>query len=389
MSRVLIRFLVCVLILGAAAVGAFAMIRSRPAASRDAAPPVPPVVEVLRALPVDTVARVTGTGEVVPAREVTIVPEISGRVIEQASRLVPGGRFDAGEILLRVDPRNFENEVRQRRNQLEQARLDLEVEVGRAAVARKEWRLHGDASAAAKPLALREPYLAAARSHVEAAESALERAEIDLSRTVIRAPFDGTVTRERVEVGQYVSPQSSIATVVGTDRFWVQVSIPVDRLRYLSVPRAGVGEGSPARVTQELRDGSRVVRSGFVAGLISELEAETRTAQLLVSIADPLDPPAGHLPLLPGAFVSVEISGETLPGLIEVPRKALIGGEEVWVVAGDETLVRRSLEIAWSDRRSVYAASGIVPGELVVVSRLALPVEGMSVRPHLAEADHD
>jgi multidrug efflux pump subunit AcrA (membrane-fusion protein) len=101
---------------------------------------------------------------------------------------------------------------------------------------------------------------------------------------------------------------------------------------------------------------------------------------VLVEVKDPLDPPQGELPLLPGAFVRVEIDGRNAQDVAPVPREAVFGGDRVWIVADDDTLQPSELQIAWSDDETVFARSGVEDGARLLLTDLPALVEGMSVR---------
>ena len=95
------------------------------------------------------------------------------------------------------------------------------------------------------------------------------------------------------------------------------------------------------------------------------------------------DPYGDHgLPLLPGAYVSVDLFGLPLGGLVQVPRRALYDGGTVWTVSpGDSAELRgRPVDIAFRDGEHIYVSGGLEPGETVVVSPLALPIDGTPVR---------
>ena len=99
-----------------------------------------------------------------------------------------------------------------------------------------------------------------------------------------------------------------------------------------------------------------------------------------MEVKNPLDPPEGELPLLPGAFVRVEIDGKQAQDVATVPRNALVDGDQVWVVAEDDTIAPRSLTISWSDDTNVYATDGVRDGERLLVTDLPTLIKGMPVR---------
>ena len=379
MHWTLSRVLLPAAILGAAGFGASTLVQSAETSEKEPPPVVAPLVEVVSVQRATLAARVVGTGVVEPEREVTLSAEVSGRLTQLSDSLVVGGRVKKGDFIAKIDGRTYDLTVRQQNSQVAKARSDLELEKGRGSVAEREWELLGDSNRKRSPLALREPQREAAKVALESAKASLDRAKFDRGRTRVIAPFNATVTRESVEVGAYMAPGSQVATLIGTDAFRVRVSLPVEDLALIEVPGLHGQEGSKARVIQEL--GSRTIeREGTVVRLVGELDADSRTAQLLVQVLNPLDPPKGELPLLPGAFVRVEIDGKQAEDVSPVPRTALSEGNRVWVVAEDDTIAPRELTIAWSDGDTVFASAGVQDGEQLLVTDLPTLVKGMTVR---------
>jgi len=385
MHWILTRVVLPAAILGAAGFGAARLVQSAETAEKDPPAVVAPLVDVVTVHSATVPARVVGTGVVEPEREVTLSAELSGRLTRVSDDLVVGGRLKKGDFVARIDGRTYDLAVRQQNSQVAKARSDLELEKGRGQVAEREWELlsEGEPNRKRSALALREPQREAAEVALESAKAALDRAKYDRSRTRIVAPFNATVTRESIEVGAYMAPGAQLATLVGTDAFRVRVSLPIEDLALIHVPGLHGSEGSKATVIQEL--GSRSIeREGTVLRLVGELDADSRTAQLLVEVKDPLDPPPGELPLLPGAFVRVQIDGKQAQGVTPVPRDALFEGSRVWVVAQDDSIEPRDLKIAWSDGDTVFATAGVEDGDRLMVTDLPTLAKGMAVR--VAEA---
>ena len=379
MHWTLSRVLLPVAILGAAGFGASTLVESAETAEKEPPPVVAPLVEVVSVHRATLAALVVGTGVVEPEREVTLSAEVSGRLTQLADSIVVGGRVKKGDFVAKIDGRTYDLTVRQQNSQVAKARSDLELEKGRGSVAEREWDLLGDSKRKRSALALREPQREAAEVALESAKAALDRAKFDRGRTRVLAPFNATITRESVEVGAYMAPGAQLATLIGTDAFRVRVSLPVEDLALIEVPGLHGQQGSKARVIHEL--GSRTIeREGTVVRLVGELDPDSRTAQVLVQVLNPLDPPQGELPLLPGAFVRVEIDGKQAEDVTPVPRTALSEGSRVWVVAADNTIAPRDLSIAWSDGETVFASAGVADGEQLLVTDLPTLVKGMTVR---------
>ena len=360
--------------------GIVAAVVLRAAAPKPAAPrPTQsvPVVQVTELRATSAIATVRATGVVAPAKEITLIPEVTGRLVFVSGALVPGGRVQQGDVLARVDPRDYELAVEQQRGVVRSAELELELEGARRDIAREEWELLGEGRAAS-PLALRESQLAAAEANLASNRSALERAQLNLERTTLRAPFNATVVSENVDVGQVVNPQTQMARLVGTDEVWVTVSVPVQELALIEIPGVTATVGSPVVVRQRLGPADVVERTGQILNLVQELDPQSRRAQLLVTVQDPFSTEYA-IPLLPGAYVSVEISGREAGAVFVVPRVAVYDGNTVWLVDDESTLRRRTVTVRWGTPSDVYIDSGLQDGERLALPPLNNPIEGLRV----------
>ncbi|MCU0693150.1 MAG: HlyD family efflux transporter periplasmic adaptor subunit, partial [Polyangiaceae bacterium] len=252
-------------------------------------------------------------------------------------------------------------------------------------------------------LALREPHLRSAKAALEGASAGLQRAKLSLSRTQIIAPFNAFVQSESVDIGQIVNAAMQLGRLVGTDAFWVQVSVPVEKLSWIRIPGLNAKEGSQVRVWQDVGDG-QVERVGKVIRLFGDLDPVGRMARVLVEIPNPLEssthdaatpktsaspaanrdgawgPKPSSLPLLVGAFVNVRIDAGQLDNVVEVPRSAIRDGDKVYVVDDEGSLRTKQLSVAWRLENSVLVSSGVRSGDRVIISQLATPLEGMKVR---------
>ncbi len=371
------------IIIGGGALAA-ALISMRPHATQAEVEEVATPVEVVIAAPTTLPARVEGTGTVVADAQVVLTPQVGGRIVSVSDALRPGGIVGKGDVLARIDPRDYQLAVTQADSQVAQAQVNLELEQQRAEVAQREWELVGeDRSVDDAALALRQPQLRSAEQALAAAEASLSSAKLSLERSVLRAPFDALVLSEGVDVGQVVGQATQVATLVGTERLRVEVQIPVEDLPSLDIPGMGAETGSPAHVVQELTRGGAgertIERDGTVMGLGGQIDPATRTATVLIAVDDPLGDGSG-LPLLPGAYVEVSMSGRPLPQVATVPDAAVHEGAVVWLVGEGERLVRRDVTVGWRRDGQLYVTDGLSAGDRVVTSPLSLPVEGMAVR---------
>jgi RND family efflux transporter MFP subunit len=322
---------------------------------------------------------VTGMGSVVPAREITLKTRVPGEIQAIHPEFVEGGFIRAGEKMLKIDAEDYELALARKESAVVNAEYNLKVEMGYQDVARQEWSLlypERTANAQEKELALRQPHLAKARSDLAAARAELEQARLNLSRTDILAPFNVIVRSTHVNVGSQVSTQDALAQLVGTDEYWIQVSLPVERLAWIQIPRTNAEKG--ASVTVSYRGNQR---QGTVARLLSDLETDGRMARILVSVKDPLGLTSRNRdnapPMLIGEYVRVEIQGQRLTDVYRIPRSALRDNSTIWILGDDDTLKILPVETVWRDADYVLMKNGIVPGQRLIVSDLSAPVDGL------------
>lgn len=366
------------LVLGVLVAAGF--IFTKPAAPRKSASALPPRVEVITLSAESRRAEIEALGTLVAAREVRLQPEVSGVVRHISDNVVPGGRVRKGELLVRIDARNYRASVEQQKAALARAEFELAVERGRQRVAKREWDLlesstEGEADAT---LALRKPHLVKAQAELEAARSALERAQVDLGRTSLRAPFDAFVKEESVDLGQLVQPNASIMTLVGTAAFWVQVSLPLGDLGFLQLPAPDGTGGSRVRVRQSLGGGQNIDVEGRVLRVLGDLDPKGKMAQVLVQVDNPLDLDT-TVPLLLGSVVSVRIEGEPLEDVYVLPRLALHEDGKVWLVE-DGKLAIREVSVVHRALDEVFVRGGLGQDAVVITSRIPAPVPGMALR---------
>lgn len=322
-------------------------------------------------------------------------------------------------------------EITRRESEIVEAESVIALEMGQQSVARREYELLGEEiSEDDKALVLRQPQLNSAKAAhrttlaakelaesdvasaeaqklsalvqkqtaeaaVEAAEASLESAKIalkkmklDLERTEVRVPINSAVSERKVDLGAQASPGATLATLIGTDEFWVEISVPADELKWLLIPGSNSTEGSPVRVYYEAgwgreADGSQVFRKGRIVKLLPGVEAESRMARLLVSVEDPLDlkkPEDQRRALMLGSFVNIEAEGRELEDVVKVQRTALRDGSKVWLLTDEDMLGIEEVEIAWKDKDFAYIRNGIKTGDFLITSDLGAPVPGMSLR---------
>ena len=410
----IVRILLLVIVVGGGATLAWYWLANRPPAKRRRPKPRIALVEAVAVRRTSEPVVIRAMGTVVPARSIQLTSRVSGEIIKVESEFVPGGRFAADADILRIEPWDYllaaeqrdcdltraKNDVAKAGSGLIKAENDLKIEMGRQSMAADEFALlkgQVEVEGHDKDLLLRKPQLAiaqanvataksliaAAEASVTAARAALDKATLDWLRTTVVAPFNATVQTRHVNRGSTVAVGTPLASLVGTDEYWIQVTVPVNELRRIQIPGTNGETGSTVHICDEAAWGPGAGRSGTVSRLMTDLEPAGRMARLLVTVKDPLalNASAGKRPaLILGAFVRVRIIGTRLPNVLKIPRAALRDGNRIWIMKPNGKLDIRNAAVCWSDNDHVYMTDKLAPGERLIVSNLPAPVAGMTVR---------
>jgi len=383
--KLVLKIALPLLILAIGAAGAYQVSRTGPEARRKKPKKPLPLVNVVRLHSTTEQVVVSAMGTVIPSRELQLRARVAGQVIAVHREFTEGGIVNSGEELVRLDPVDYRLAVEKQKTRVVNARYALKLEMGQQAVAEREWQLVNGkkpANPLDEELALRKPHLEKARADLASAEADLKQARLDLSRTRVYAPFNAVVLSKRVETGSQVSTQDELAQLAGTDEFRIEISVPMDDLKWIVIP-SGAGEpGSSVRIFYGNNTEMLCERTGRVIRLLGELETEGRMVRILAAVKDPLDINAStgqKHPLLIGQYVRVEIEGDRLNQVFSIPRTALRNYSFVWIAGSDGKLHIRSVEIVRRGEETVLVKDGLADGERLIVSDLPAPVEGMQV----------
>ena len=369
-----------IVLIAVAALAAMALFAARTPAVQQPAPPPTLLVDVAVAKRAPVTFVVRSQGVVAPRTRTTLVSEVSGTVVEVSPAFVAGGFFAKGDVLVRIDPRNYQTALKRATAAVAQAKTKVATENALAGYAYEDWERLRSLEASDRPasdLTLRKPQLAEAVAQLESAEADVEKATEDLSRTVIRAPYDGMVREKRADVGQFVNTGTPLAETFATDYAEIRLPIPQNELKHLEL--AVLSDGGTLRATLEA-DGGGVVHSWPAEIVRSEgvFDPDTRVLHLVAQVRDPYA--AGREPLRIGTFVSAVVEGADAGEVFVVPRHSLERGRTLWMVAADMTIRPRDMEVVRADEGFAYVADGLRDGERYTVTPPENSLPGMRVR---------
>ncbi len=360
----LLRFSIITLILvGSVGVALLLRFSSEPAPKRA----VETTAVLVDTVPVERINAnftVRSQGTVRPLTETILSAEVSGTVVELADQFVAGGLFNAGDVLLRIDPTNYR------------------VAVDQADALVKQRQIEYDGAKKLRSSGLRaESEYASAAAQLATARAELTRARRDLERTAIRLPYDGMVRSKAVDIGQFVTPGSRLGVTFATEAAEVRLPLTDADLAFVALPDIGsTGETGPAVTLSAERRGqlaewkARIVRT---EGVVDE------TSRVSYAVARVVDPYALRrvgevLPM--GTFVRAEIEGQSEQDILRVPRRALRGSDQLMLMEEGGLLRIRTVDVRRTNADWAYIADGVSEGERVITTVLESPVNGMLVR---------
>ena len=328
--------------------------------------------------------RVESQGIVQPRTRTSLVSEVTGTVLAVADAFVVGGTFQAGDMLMKLDPTDYEVALQRAEAALISSKAMMELEKARSVQAEKEWAMTGRPKADAPLLALRRPYLLEAEANLLRAKAEVRQAKIKLGKTVIRAPYAGMVSKKLADIGQFVTIGTRIGETFAID--FIEVRLPLTE-RDLTMMEGLTTPGSLAD--------KKVVLSGTVDGINTSWTADVersegvvdelnRSQYLVARVADPYGLTDNRnvlaAPLRVGTFVKASIEGKLLDNVFKIPRSSLLEGSRVALADADDLLKIVAVTVASADDNHYYISAGLKNGDQVVISALGTPIEGLKLR---------
>jgi len=377
----IIVFILPILVLFGAIAGFAAMgaLKPKPEEKEDVVKAIP--VLTAKAISDDVTLTVKAQGEVQPRTQINIVPQISGRVTYLSPKFIEGGKFSKGERLLAIEPAEFELRVVQARANVAQAETALARERSEADIARQDWADIGRGGEATD-LTLRKPQMAEVQAQLEAAKAQLAEAELQLTRTVIYAPFNGRVIQRNIDQGGFVSTGMVLGEVYAEDIMDVRLPLTHNELRQIGLTvgyHAGQSGGIPVILSGNVA-GRYSEWSGHIMRTDSRFDSQSRVLYAYAEVHDPFGKGSDNgTPMAPGLFVEAAIEGEKLTDVVIIPRAALRGEDKIYRAKPDGTLTIETVTVMSSTRERAVLDGGINFGDAVITSPIRGVAEGMKI----------
>jgi RND family efflux transporter MFP subunit len=338
------------------------------------------LVDAIRAEKATLNLKVFSQGSVEPRTQTTLVAEVAGQIVSVSSNFISGGFFREGEVLLQIDPSDYETGLLRAQANLASRRAQYADQKARSEQAQKDWENLGR-EGEPSDLVLRKPQLAEAQAGVQAAEAELQEAERDLQRTRIRVPYDGLVRNKQVDVGQYVAPGTPLGVTFAIDTAEIRLPLSSGDLAFLDLPsatRLDQAHRVPVTLTSETGgpDGT------WQAWIVRTEGVVDQNSRVIYAVAEVVDPygvlgRSEQPELKMGSFVRAEIEGLEVKDVVVLPRSVLRPDNTVLIADAERRLEVRPVQVVRAEPRLAYIGEGIDEGEWVITTSMDAPIPGM------------
>ena len=314
--------------------------------------------------------------------------QVPGRIKHIDNAFVEGGSFKTGQVLLSLEDDDYLNAILNAEAELANAKQLLASELGKVKQAKREWRDLGDQ--ASNDLFLRKPQLASARSAVTSAEANLEQARLNLSRTKIKAPFNGQLLSKHADLGQFATQGMSLADIYSTATAEVRLPITAGQRAFITVH-----SGAIKKVKLFAKYGTKQFQwMAYIDRIEAAVDTNSRQYYLVASLENPFKPLTSaqlevssrvekvNPPLAIGQYLTAMIEGDSVERSIQIPRKALRQKNLIWLLV-DDRLVNQMITPLQVDRDfALVQLPKSFQGQrnlAVIISDLPFAYDGMQV----------
>ena len=381
MNRIQLKLLLTIITLVIGISGAMLLVKFKTKAISKPSERKLPNVKVLNTKTSSHTFKIVSQGTALPRTTILLISEVSGKVVSVSDKFNAGKFFQKNDLLLEIDPRDYELSLAQARLKVAQANLRLQMEEKEATVSRKEWKLLNQGEPTG--LQAREPQLAEARATLDAAKATEESALRNLDRCRIRAPFDGMVSKANVRPGQFVSAGIQLGEIFATDVSEVRLPLSTSDLSFINLPKPNeplnIDQAPKVILINKVGEESQEW-IGSIVRSEENVDPINRMVYVVAKVDDPYSLKSNNkAPLRRGTFLKAAINGRTAKKIIAIPRTALRGKDRVWI-AEDGKLIYRKVKPVYLDENLAIISKGIDSNEQIIVSLLAGVIDGMGIK---------
>ena len=345
---------------------AFMMIKMKPKEQKKENTKIVPAVEVIQITPVDYVVPIQSDGMVLPKTKINISAEVSGKITYVSDNFSTGGNFKKGDVLVKIDPVDYELAVTRAQANVAAQQANLDLQQAKSDLARSDWKKYGK-KGKPNPLNLNLPQVASAKAALSGARADLKLAKRNLEKSTVIAPFSGVILSKMVDLGQFVTLSTPLASVASTQIAEIRMSLSDEQLR-----NSGLGEfdGSQNVIVEISSEETAGVKwQGTIAHIEAQRDAKTLFNYAVIEVEQPFTQQSTALRF--NTFVNVKLDGETLKHVFPIERGYVTLDNKVKVLSPESKLNYKDVEIIYADEHYYYINSGIDTNDKIITTGLS------------------
>ena len=325
-------------------------------------------------------------GRVAGKNEINIVSRLSGKIIYVSKKLFNSDEVKKGEVLLKIDPFEFEQELISKKALLDELKIELDktnlilTEVGKQLkLAEQDYKrkkkLFGNTvsqkalddaalkvSKAKTQFSQEEYKINTIKVNLKQAEASLNVAKKNLSFTKYRAPFEGKVTNNVIDIGSEIKSGQLLGKLINTAeleaKFFVGESIFTELVSNREL------KGKKIKIRWNKSKFNKVYEAQItrIDSVINEELAGLNMYARINSISD-------DDPIRPGVFIEVLFDGNVIKEAIKVPENAVYEEKYVYFL-NNNNAVRTKINVEGYIDNQLIISGDFLPGSHIILTRL-------------------
>ena len=304
----------------------------------------------------------TSYGVAQASTQTTLTSQVSGKIIYVNDNLKNGGYFKKGELLLQIEPDDYQADVKIAQAELILAQQALIEEEAKVTQAKEDWKKF-NLNEKPNSLVLRQPQLQSAKANLLAAQASLKKAQLNLKRTKVYAPYTGRVIEKNISIAQVISSNTQIATIFSNDAIEVRLPIKTKELGLINT-KEHTKVTLFSKISNQYYDAT-IVRSE------SSIDTNTKQLYLIAQLQH-----NEHIKI--GEYLTAKIEAKQLKDVIIIPNSSIYQSSYVYIEK-EGKIQRKNIQIDWQDDENSLISSGIAKNEHLVITTLGLVSSGTKV----------
>ncbi len=303
-------------------------------------------------------------GFIKPCEQVDVFSQVDGLILATPPELMAGSFVTKGDVLFKIDPSDYINALNEAKAVYKQSLQALEIEKGKQKVAQAEFQLLKQSFhdlEQGNGLILREPQLKELEASLEIAATKVDQAKLNLNRTTVVSPCSGQILEEDISIGKHARGEQKVLTIACTDSYHITASFSP-----IYEPGLNMGDLVEVKVGGEKYE-------GVVKTIYPQINPNTRHKQVMVEIKG--------VRITLGAYAEINLKGHEFKRVIALPKNVLRANDTLWILSPLNTLDVRPITIAAQNDAYILVKEGLVANEKIILSHLAMPLKGMTLRP--------